>query len=340
MYQKWYTNASNMIPFRSFVKKKEPLITFTQNTGYKKSMRMKTIKIAQWGGLHIAYMPLYIADRLGLFEAQGLKPFIYHAGNDDVIFDEVAQGRAHFGMGDPVFAALGQQKGIDARVVASLVTNTCMLGITHHAEIKPFSQVSGFVGLRVGTFPRPSTAFTLLNALKKRHKRLLKSMQIVETEIGQQAYLLASNKVDLILELEPMVSMALHQGLHLVCNMGDFFQDALFTGLTTLHSTIEKDPELVAKTVLALQHALTLCRTHPEKAVSIGNELFPAIDKKIMKEAILRMVDLKGWPEQTVINPQAWMNLLKMRQDVGELDTLPPFDKVVDNQFAYAALEK
>lgn len=297
----------------------------------------KTIKIAQWGGRHIIYLPLNIADRMGLFAAEGLDVSLYHAGNDDAIFEEVAKGRAHFGVGDPTFVALHHQKH-DMRVVASIVTNASTFGITHHPEIKPFSQISDFVGLRVGTFPRPATTTTMLEALKAQQPRLLKTLTIVETDIGQQAYLLAADKVDMIMECEPMISAAAQQGLRIVCNMSDFYPEILFTGLMTSAALIEKSPETVSKVVRAVQKALIICRTQPEKAVAIAQELFPTISHYVMTQAVQRMLATKAWPEQAIIPPQAWANALKLRQDVGEIDQPPPFANVVDQRFAYAAL--
>lgn len=300
---------------------------------------MDSIKIAKWAGRHIAYMPLFLADRIGLFAAQDLDVRIYDAGNDNDIFSEIAKGRAHFGVGDPVFVALGQQQGHDTRVVASIVGNVPMWGITHHSEIKPFTQISDFVGLRVGSFPKPSTAYTMLSALKARNPRLLKSMRIIETEIGQQAYLLASDQVDLILELEPLVSMTQRQGLRVVCSMSDFYPDFLMTGLMTSASMIAASPDVVGKVVRGIQQALTIIHAQPDKAAAIGCELFPSINANIMNEAVQRMIASHAWPEQAVISPQGWANTLKMRQDVGELTALPPFDSVVDQRFAYAVLE-
>ncbi|MDD5586717.1 MAG: ABC transporter substrate-binding protein [Alphaproteobacteria bacterium] len=299
---------------------------------------MDSIKIAQWGGRHITYMPLFLADRLGLFAAQGLNVTIYGAGNDDEIFTEVAQGRAHFGIGDPAFVALGRAQGFDTRVIATIVGSACSWGLTHHTEIKPFTQISDFVGLRVGTIPRPSTMYTLLKALRVRQPRLLKSMQVVETEIGQQAYLLASDQVDMILEIEPSVSSAMKQGLRLVCDMNDFFPELMFTGLMASAATINASPAVVGKVVKALQQALMICHTQPEMAVSIGCALFPTISRDVMSEAVQRMLAAKAWPEQAVISPAAWNNALKLRQDAGELGDLPPFEEVVDQRFAYAAL--
>ncbi|MGE4350586.1 MAG: ABC transporter substrate-binding protein [Bdellovibrionales bacterium] len=298
---------------------------------------MESIKIAQWAGRHIGYMPLYLAQKRGLFAALGVDATIYGAGNDDAIFKEVESGRADFGVGDPVFAALDYHKNAKVRVVASLIGNLPIWGITHHPQIKPFSHLSDFVGLRIGSFPRPSTTYTLLSALKTRNPRLLKSMEIVEAEIGQQAFLLASGQVDLILELEPTVSATLRQGLHIVCAMSDFYPDFLMTGLMVSSETIDRRPDLVRRVVKGIQQALTLLQTHPEEAVSVGLEMFPFISKEIMAEGVQRM--LGSWPAQAVISPQGWANTIKMRQDVGELPSVPPFDAVVDQRFAYEALD-
>jgi NitT/TauT family transport system substrate-binding protein len=300
---------------------------------------MDSIKIAQWSGRHITYMPLVLADLLGLFKALELDVTIYGAGNDDDIFAAVAEDRAQFGIGDPAFVALGKEKGCDTRVIASVVGSACAWGLTHHAEIKPFTQITDFVGLRVGTIPKPSTMYTLLNALKMLQPRLLKSMQVIETEIGQQAYLLASNKVDMILDIEPAVSCAMRQGLRCVCTMSDFFPELMFTGLMTSAAMIDHSPDVVGRVVKAMQQALTICHEQPEKAINAGCAIFPTIGRDIMSEAVQRMLNAHAWPEQAVVSQAAWNNALKLRQAVGELGDLPPFEAVVDQRFAYAALE-
>jgi NitT/TauT family transport system substrate-binding protein len=300
---------------------------------------MNKIKIAHWGGRHIIYLPFNVADRLGFFKELGLDVSILHVGNDNDIYAEVAQGRAQFGIGDPSFVALGYHQGHDTRIVGTIAGSVGCWGLTHHGEIQPLTQISDFSSLRVGTFPKPSTVYTLLSALKARQPRLLKSMQIVETEIGQQAYLLASDQVDLILEIEPMVALAQRQGLRVVCSMSDFFPDLLFTGLMTSAAFIAQSPDIVGKVVKGLQRGLDVCRKQPEKAIAVGVEMFPTISTGVMTEAVQRMTASRVWPEQAVISPSAWINALKMRQDVGELDSLPPFEAVIDQRFAYAALE-
>ena len=66
--------------------------------------------------------------------------------------------------------------------------------------------------------------------------------------------------------------------------------------------------------------------------------MFPSINTSIMTEAVQRMIASHAWPQQAIISPQGWTNTLKMRQDVGEIDALPPFETVVDQRFAYEAL--
>lgn len=296
------------------------------------------IKIAHWSGRHIVYLPFNVAHRLGFFTELGLDVTVYNAGNDNDIYAEVAQGRADFGIGDPAFVALGHQQGLDTRVVGAIASGVGCWGLTHHTEIKPITQISDFVGLRVGTYPKPSTVYTLMNALKARQPRLLKSMQIIETEIGQQAYLLASDQVDLILETEPLVALTQRQGLRIVCDMSAFYPDVLFSGLLTHARTIAESPAIVEKMVKGLQRGLDVCFNQPEKAIALGVELFPTINTSVMSEAFHRMMTAGTWPRQAIISPSAWTNVLKLRQDVGELGALPPFEAVVDQRFAYAAI--
>ena len=299
---------------------------------------MKKAKVAQWGGKHIVYMPMYVALHRGYFREYKLEIEVYPAGNDDEIYAEVASGKAHFGVGDPTFVAHGAARGDDTRVIAALVNNGSTWGYTHHPEIHDFKKPEDFAGLRFGTYPAPSTSYALIANIKRTHAKKLRSMEIIEAQIGELAPLLASGKVDVILEIEPMISIAEQQGLRTVLSVGDFYPAFLYTGVSTRQETIEQEPEMVEAFVKGIQAGLTTCHREPETLIEVAREMFPAVSDECMSLAIHRMLNNRAWPEQALIQASSWQSALKLRQDLGELEPIAEPTALLEQSFAYSAI--
>jgi NitT/TauT family transport system substrate-binding protein len=119
---------------------------------------LETIKIAQFGKERfLLYLPLYVAMEEGLFAKQGLDVHLIFAGNDDQIFATVISGEAQFGMGDPVFTALAKERGGPGKTVAMMLTKLGLSGVTKGTAIHKITSPQQLNGLRVSSFPAPST---------------------------------------------------------------------------------------------------------------------------------------------------------------------------------------
>ena len=284
-----------------------------------KSSILTPVKIAQWGHDHLMYLPLYAAICSGFTKTLGLDITLIHAGNDDQIFHQVTTGKVDFGFGDPIFVEIGKQQGIKAVCLALAVKRAAIWGITHNPAIPLLENVEDFVQLRIGSFPKPSTVYSLIEGLKQKHKRLLKYTQIVEAPIGTQAQLLIHNKADVVMELEPMVSLAASKGMRAVFSLAQFYGDAAFTGLTALEKTVQNKPDVAIKMVKALQHGLDICATDRKQALMIAQQVFPDYSIAVLAQAIKRLKAHGVWPKTTVIDPNMWQAAVKLRQKIGDL---------------------
>ncbi len=304
----------------------------------KKTGKAEQVRIAQWGGRQIIYLPLYIADKTGYFADRQLEAEIYNAGNDDEVFQEVAEGRADFGVGDPTFVAIGAERGIRTQVVAALINNPSLWGVTHHSEIRPIEEAADFVGLRFGSYPRPSTAHAVLEDLRAKFGKTVRSMEIVESEIGRQFELLSGSSADVIFDIEPMISLAEHSGLRVVLSAAHFYRDFLFTGVFASEATISERAELVQVVVSGIQHGLNICRSDTKVAVAVAQSLFPALQSEVLERAIVRMRDSRAWPEQSLISAASWRAALQLRHRIGNLNSLAKTAALCNQQFAYRAV--
>lgn len=302
--------------------------------------KLTKIKLAQFGKeKFLLYLPLYVADEEGYFAKNGLKPEYIFAGNDDQIFATVISGEADFGMGDPIFTALAAEKGLGAKTVALMVTNLGLAGYTNKPNVPEIKEAKDLAGLRISSFPAPSTTYTLLAELKTKHPEL-KDMKIVEGRFGAQLAMLKADKVDIAVDLEPAVSIAEDNGYRVVFPMTPFIEQQAVTGLMVTQQTIDKRPEIIQAAVSSIQQAVNAIYKDRNVAYRTAKKLFPQLSDKVIHAAVNRMIENAMYPTSVVVPDNYWQRTLKTRLDSGELKKLQATSVAVDNRFAEKAQAK
>ncbi len=300
----------------------------------------ETVKVAQFGKeKFLLYLPLYIAMEEGYFKENGLDIDLIFAGNDDQIFAAVAGGSADFGVGDPVFNAIAQEKGFEAKTVALMITNLGISGYTNNPDIPVITKPEDLAGLRVGSFPKPSTTYTLLDEMIRNHPETLKDTKIVEAGFGAQVALIEADQADIAVDLEPTVSKVEAQGYRVVFNVSDYIDQQAITGLMVTQETIDEKAETVQGMVNGLQKALTVMHKDRAVALKVAKKLFPDLGDTVIENAVERMMAQEMYPQSAVMPDEYWQRTLKTRLETGELKEEQPTSKTVDNQFALKANE-
>lgn len=293
------------------------------------------VTVAQWGQeRYLIYLPLYVAMEEGFFRDAGLDVTLVYTGNDDQTFAAVVSGSAQFGVGDPAFAAISNERGMPARVIATIVGGVAIWGIAKNDAVKPVTRPEDLAGLRIGTFPSPSTNYALMKALVESRPEALKATTIIQADIGAQIALLESNTADIAMVLEPAASRAEAQGYRVVYSSPRFHGPFTFTGITTTRDYLEKNGSIAESFVMALEKALRSSHKDPTLPVQVGKKLFPSLDATVVERAVTRMLDEKTYPEHAIVPEQAWQALLDVRLKVGDLKNMQSMPTTVDNSFA------
>lgn len=299
---------------------------------------LETVKVAQFGkAKFMLYLPLYIAMEEGYFAAEGLDVDLIFAGNDDQIFATVASGAADFGVGDPVFTAIAQEKGFPAKTVAMMITNLGISGYTNNPDVPVITKPEDLAGLRVGSFPKPSTTYTLMDELIRQHPGTLKDTKIIEAAFGSQLALIESGRADIAIDLEPAVSQVEQKGYRVVFNVSDYTDPQVITGLMTRQDVIDQKPEVTQGMVRGLQKALAVLHNDHDTSLKVAQSLFPDLDEVVIRNALDRMMALDVYPEFALVRDDYWQRTLKTRVDAGDLKDMQPTEKSVDNSFAERA---
>ncbi len=299
--------------------------------------KIEKVTVAQWGQeKYLIYLPFYLAQEKGFFKEQGLEINIKYSGNDDQVFATVMTGEALFGIGDPVFTAISREKGGKGKVVASIVNGVALWGIAKKdTKISEITDGKQLEGLRIGTFPKPSTTYTLVKNTIDQNE--LKIAKIVETTFGAQIALLESDNADIVMDLEPGASIAESKGYKIVYSMPKFFGDFSFTGLTTIEDVIENKPDIVQKMVNAIEIANVYAHNNIDETVKVAQSLFPTQDAEVIKRAVYRMVNENTIPPHAMTSIKGWNKAINIRVQVGDLKTADKTDLAIDNSFALKA---
>lgn len=301
---------------------------------FSTSLSAKTteLTIAQWGQeKYLIYLPFYVAMEKGYFKKNGLDIKIKFSGNDDQTFATVIKGDAQFGIGDPVFAAIAQEKGFPARVVGTLVGGVAVWGIGKK-NAKVIEKVSDLAGLKVGTFPEPSTVYTLMHRLIIDNN--LTKTSIVQAPIGSQLVLLENDDAQIAMELEPSASLAESKGYKVIYSPSKFYGEFAFTGVTTTEGYLKDNPEITRAFLKSLDDAMQESHKNPAIAIEVAHKIFPNLDIAVVKNAVNRMINENIYPKHIAVGEEAWNNAISTRKFVGDIKDIAKTKATVDNSYA------
>ncbi len=289
------------------------------------------LRIAQWGQeRYLIYLPLYVALDQGLLEQRGVAATVQFTGNDDQTFSAVVAGRADVGVGDPAFAAIAAEKGISSKVLATIVGRVAIWGLTKRSDLPVLNSAADLEGLRVGTFPEPSTNYSLMKRLTLQ-QRAGRTTTIVQAPIGSQLALLANGAADIAMELEPGASVAEEQGYRVVFSSPKQYGPFAFTGITTTDAALRARGADIAALIDALDEAVALCHRDPRLATTIAQKAFPRLSATVVSAAITRMLAEETIPRTVRPDLAGWHQALSVRKELGELHSLDGKDALLVN---------
>jgi NitT/TauT family transport system substrate-binding protein len=303
----------------------------------KVAAKLTPVTVAQFGHVFL-YMPLYVALRAGFFQEQGLDVKLVSTGGDEKTFTAVSTGNAQFGVSDPTFAAIARERGQGGKVVAGIVKGTPFWVITFKNEIKPIAAPSGFAGYKIATYTAPSTSYAVMkNILQNGGKGKPVEAKIVQGAFGTLLPMLKANHADMALEIEPMVSIANHQGAHIVYSPAAAPGDFAFTGLTVSDDFFAKHPEQIQAAVNALASAMKFIHKDPKGTLEIAKKEFPEVPEAVIKDALGRLVSSGTTPATPLMTKNAWDNAIALRKELGDIKSGGSFEQNVDMKFVQKA---
>jgi len=191
-------------------------------------------------------------------------------------------------------------------------------------------------GLRIGSFPAPSTTYTVIEKLKRTHPALAQTT-IVQGGVGTQLAMLQAGKIDIAVDLEPAASVAEANGYRSVLNISKFTAPQAVTGLMVSKTYMNSHADQVQRVVNALQRAITAMYTDPEVALRTARKVFPDLSEKVLSRAVHHMLRDAMYPHSVVIPDEYWQRAIQLRIDSGDLKRPQATEVAVENRFAQSA---
>lgn len=290
------------------------------------------ITIAQFGHVFL-YLPLYVAKAKGFFAEENLDVSLISTGGDDKTFAAVASGSAQFGVADPVFAAIAREQGKGGKVIASLVNSVPFWGVTYRKDVPQITDARQFANLKIATYPAPSTNYAVMAETLKSAGPAAGGAKIVQGAFGALLAMAKSKQADVVMELEPVASIAVSEGARVVYSAANGHREFAFTGITATDEHLQKHPEQAQGVVRAIAKALSWIRSDAEGALLVAKAEFPEVPEPVLRDALKRLLDENVIPLTPVLSEAAWKNAVQLRRELGDLKGDAAFADNVDMRF-------
>ncbi|MEI2394814.1 ABC transporter substrate-binding protein [Paenibacillus phytohabitans] len=301
--------------------------------------KLKKLVIAE--PLHYTgYLPLYVAQREGYFEDEGLEvEMLQAAGGTHVT--SVVSGDAWGVIGGPESNALANIGNSDPIVSVSNVVNRANVYLMakkgtapagrSDEELKAFLQDKKLNAGRHGGTPNLLTQYLLLELGLDPQK----DVRLLEPADGSTVVaMVQQGAADIANGAEPQISDGIAKGVweepfYKFHDMGDY----AYSVLSVKKSTLEKDPETVQKAVNAVVKALKAIQEDKALAMSVLKAEFPTLSDEAAQAALDRAYADRLWSPDGIISEEALDKDMNVMIKTGIYKGEYTYEDLVDMQF-------
>ncbi|MGI6116326.1 ABC transporter substrate-binding protein [Luoshenia tenuis] len=293
----------------------------------------------------VFYAPQYVAMNKGFFEEEGLKVELTNGGGTDKVMTAVLAGQAQIGLMGPEGAVYVYNEGKTehVRMFAQVTKRDGSFLVAREAPEGEFSwdDLRGkvLIGGRKGGVPEMTLEYVL-------RKQGLTPGEDVEVLTNVQFDLMAGafsgGNGDYVALFEPVASQTEQQNVGtIVAAIGEASGEVPYTGYVAQTEMMKKEPELFGAYTRAIYKAQQWVQnaTPREIAEAIAPS-FPDSDVALLTTVAENYQKIDAWMATPQMKEEAFGRLQDIMDEAGELKARVPFEGLVDNSFADAAVEK
>ena len=289
----------------------------------------------------IFYAPQYVAIEEGYFEDAGIDLTLVTGFGADKTMTALVSGEADIGfMGSESTVYAYNEGASDYAVNFAQLTQRAGNFLVARKEMPDFTweQLKGaaVLGGRNGGMPEMVFEYIL-----KQHGIDPDTNLTIDKSIdfGSTAAAFAGGQADYTVEFEPGATTLEQEGAgYVVASLGVDSGYIPYTAYSARASFLEEHPDTVQKFADALQQGLDYVNSHtPEEIAQVIRPQFKETDLDTITAIVQRYAGQDTWKENLVFEQESFELLLDILESAGELKHRPPYEKLVNTDFAAAA---
>lgn len=291
-------------------------------------------------GLKLAnYGPIYVAQRHGLFEKEGLKLAADVGGSVNEPVAIALSGRGQFAATGTGMAMNATAEGGRMKVVAKMTGALGMWVITRPGT--EFKSLADFKGKKVASLRFPSNTVTSPTyAMRKFGKFDAKAagVEFVEGPPGSIVSAVRDKRADVGVVFEWDASIASQSGLQVAYGFAGEVGPILLTSVMVKEDYLASNPDTVQRFCNALAAAMKLIREDKSAYVAAMAAEFSNLDRAVITSGCDRLLSTPGFvPLTPVITKAEWDAIAEHDSLAGTVKKAYSFEDLVDNRFAQKA---
>lgn len=292
----------------------------------------------------VFYAPQYVAIELGFFKEEGIEIDLVNGGGSDKSMTAILASEADIGLMGPETAVYVYNQGKeDHAMIIGQLTNTDGSFLVGRANNDAFDwqELKGktIIGGRPGGMP----LMTLLYVLKQ--KGLVPGTDVnVRTDIqfNLMAGAFEGSDADYVTLFEPTASLCEKEGKgFIVASVGAESGPVSYTGYMVRKSKLHEKSDLYYRFIKAVAKGQQWVANHtPEEIANAIAPQFPDADVGLLTAVAKNYRSIGAWCQTPVMNEEAFTRMQDIIEGAGELSSRVPFEAIVDNTIAQAAIGK
>ncbi len=291
----------------------------------------------------IFYAPQYAAMALGYFEDEGLEIELVNSGGADKVMTALISEGIDIGLAGPEACVYVYNEGSEdyAQVFAQLTAcDGSFLMAREPNEDFDFSNLEGAHILpgRVGGVPYMALRFAIEKSGLDPNEDMNMDTSI-QFENMTAAFLNGTG--DYVTMFEPTASSVQAEGKgYIVASVGEHAGPMPYTAYFATKSYIAENESVMQKFTDAIAKGQAwVAENSAEDVAKCVEQYFADTDIEILVSAVQSYKDIGAYSKTPVMTEEGFDNLQTVIMQAGELDEKAPFEDLINNKYAQAAVE-
>lgn len=291
----------------------------------------------------VFYAPQYVAINKGFFEKYNIEIELTTGQGADKTMTAVLANQCDIGFAGPEASIYVYNEGKEdyTQVIAQMTKKDGSFLVSRKNE-KDFDW-KNLKGTTIIPGRKGGVPYMTLEYVIKKNGLNPSSDLVLDDSIkfDLMAGAFTGGNADYVTLFEPTASMTENAGKgYIVTSVGEAAGEIPYTAYFAKKSYIENNTDLVKRFVNAVYEGQKWVKEHSSKEIAETIvSFFPDTDLDLLESVIERYKSIDVWNDTPVLEEEAFDLLQTVMEEAGELQVKAPYDKVVNNSFAYEIIK-